>query len=705
MRGRNLTLAGGALALGLAALALAACSEAGPKRAEAQLPELQVTISPAGCGEVAVAPMDSADAAFVYTSASPSTWAHATDTLLDARARAKAGCAFTRWTLHWSGSTVGDTTETRIKFQFISGMTATAHFSGTPATPTPTPTPTATATATSTPAPSACTQTTLGVDPATNSELAADCAALLAARDALRGTAMLNWSADTAMTSWHGVTLGGTPQRVTALALRMMRGTLPAGLGDLTALTSLNVEWSKLTGGIPTELSKLTKLRTLSLYRNGLGGGIPAELGKLTELRTLSLSQNFLSGGVPSELGNLTKLEGLFLYQNKLTGSIPGELGGLANLSSLYLSENEWTGCLPRALRAVANNDLATLELPPCPLPATTRSYDTYDTTGAVTAAGSYAFLSEADDGTMSAVSTYEALRDGTATSLLIHKSDAGGTSQADLFDVVEAGDLFEWKEADDCFVRYTVTEVKPDPAGTVPRKALGVEWMTYAFTGCRGAVSTDADASVTWGTLSDLGGTSLTAPIRHGVFQIVPENWTGAIHPGETYELPEQAPPYPGPYVETQELSTARDFPYWREPDLPAGWQFSYAFTGGLDVSYGYCAIYSDADGYTAVKICGEALFGPGTWQMGAAGPNTDGTREYVYVREARRISGRPAAVQYSPEGPLQHRSLRVTVWVHDLATQSIYIVTGLDPSLRGSNVENAVTIASSLFEGRSSP
>ena len=129
--------------------------------------------------------------------------------------------------------------------------------------------------------------------------------------------------------------------------------------------------------------------------------------------------------------------------------------------------------------------------------------YSTYDTTGAVTTAGSYAFLSDPAD-TTTAVTTYEALRDGTATGLLIHKSDAYGASQAALYDTVEAGDLFEWRQADDCFVRYLVTEVKPDPTGTVPRKLLAVEWMTYAFTGCSGAVSENLATGIDFGPLPD---------------------------------------------------------------------------------------------------------------------------------------------------------------------------------------------------------
>ena len=265
----------------------------------------------------------------------------------------------------------------------------------------------------------------------------------------------------------------------------------------------------------------------------------------------------------------------------------------------------------------------------------------------------------------------------------------------------MEAGDLFEWHEADDCFVRYTVTEVKPDPTGTVPRKLLAVEWMTYAFTGCSGAVSENLATGIDFGPLPDLGGTDLISPVRHGIFQVVPEDWTGAIDPGETHELPEGAPPYPGPYAETRDVTVARGFPYWREPQLPTGWRFSYAFTGGLNVSHGYCAFYEDVDGWAAVEICGEALLGPGTWRISSAGPNTDGTREYLYVREARWFSGRPAAVRYSPEGPLHHRSLSVKVWVHDVATQSIYTVVGVHRTLLGSNVEDVIAIARSLFEG----
>ena len=218
-----------------------------------------------------------------------------------------------------------------------------------------------------------------------------------------------------------------------------------------------------------------------------------------------------------------------------------------------------------------------------------------YDTTGAVAEPGSYAFLADPAD-TASAVTTYEGLRDGSATALRIHETDADGVSRAAFLDTVEAGDTFEWKEADDCFVRYTVTAVKPDPAGTVPRKSLGVESIAYAFTGCSGAIATgsasgsaansasSSTASVTWGALPNLGGTSLTVPIVQGPFQLVPAGWTGATKP--------VGPRFPAgptiPFAETTSLAEARTLPHWREPELPEGWTFTYAWSGD-EVEVGY--------------------------------------------------------------------------------------------------------------------
>ena len=70
---------------------------------------------------------------------------------------------------------------------------------------------------------------------AKNPGLMLDCFALLAAKDTLRGTGALNWSVDTTIGSWDGVTVAGTPQRVTKLELanKGLTGCIPSGLRDI----------------------------------------------------------------------------------------------------------------------------------------------------------------------------------------------------------------------------------------------------------------------------------------------------------------------------------------------------------------------------------------------------------------------------------------------------------------------------------------
>ena len=197
-------------------------------------------------------------------------------------------------------------------------------------------------------------------------ELAGDCALLLESKDALRGTATLNWSADTAIANWTGVTVGGTPERVTALRLswRSLSGSIPAQLTGLTELRGLQLQSNALTGTIPAGLGSLGELDTLYLDENQLTGAIPAELGNLSNLKYLGLHTNRLDSAIPAELGNLTRLQYLYLENNQLSGSIPVELGDL-ELRSLYLGGNQFTGCIPAALMGVSG-DLATLGLSYC---------------------------------------------------------------------------------------------------------------------------------------------------------------------------------------------------------------------------------------------------------------------------------------------------------------------------------------------------
>ena len=317
--------------------------------------------------------------------------------------------------------------------------------------------------------------------------------------------------------------------------------------------------------------------------------------------------------------------------------------------------------------------------------------YDAYDATGAVATPGSYAFLADADD-LSSVVKTYEGLRDGTATALLIHTSDSDGVSRADVYDAVEAGDLFEWRKADDCFVRYTVEEVMADPAGTVPRKLLGVAWMTYAFTGCSGAVPATATVTMGWGPLPSLGGTSLTAPVIHGPYQIVPADWEGPTRASESYPPPGASHENP---VYTTDISEARNLPYWRDPTPPPGWTFAYASSGAhRDPGYGYSAEWrrpGRISGFRVFRYHGGGWYYPedSSWHNGSS------------VRETRVIAGRPAFVSYSLHRP----GAGVHVLVYDAATESMYRVLGDDYSINSHNFEAVIAIAESLFAEPSEP
>ena len=117
-------------------------------------------------------------------------------------------------------------------------------------------------------------------DQSDNPGLMRDCINLLAAKDTLRGTATLNWSVDTAITSWDGVRVSGSPARV----------------------TELNLSSKDLTGTIPPVLGRLDGLEYLRLVNNQLTGEIPAALGSLSNLRNLRLGDNQLTGCIPPAL-------------------------------------------------------------------------------------------------------------------------------------------------------------------------------------------------------------------------------------------------------------------------------------------------------------------------------------------------------------------------------------------------------------------
>ena len=194
-------------------------------------------------------------------------------------------------------------------------------------------------------------------NPEDNLGLVADCNALLEARDHLSGDEALNWSSTTPIRQWHGISMIGSPSRVTSVSFfgGRLNGSIPPELGRLTALRTLRLSGSysssaSLRGEIPAELGNLSNLTTLDLSNNHLSGEIPAELGRLTNLTGLRLNGTRLSGLIPAELGKLTKLRDLHISNSRVSGPIPPEFGNLTALTHLELSDTRITGPIPPEL-------------------------------------------------------------------------------------------------------------------------------------------------------------------------------------------------------------------------------------------------------------------------------------------------------------------------------------------------------------------
>ncbi|KAI4972718.1 hypothetical protein ZWY2020_003643 [Hordeum vulgare] len=153
---------------------------------------------------------------------------------------------------------------------------------------------------------------------------------------------------------------------------------LPPELGVLARLEYLFLFMNWLGGALTHPRSRLRALLVLVLSDNHLAGVIPAGLGELANLTTLNVASNFLSGTIrrrsvsfpisshrllrlilfasrvdsafPASLANCSSLWRVRLESNRLTGAIPSGFGAVQNLTYMDLSSNELTGGIPADL-------------------------------------------------------------------------------------------------------------------------------------------------------------------------------------------------------------------------------------------------------------------------------------------------------------------------------------------------------------------
>ncbi|KAH0701356.1 hypothetical protein KY284_015571 [Solanum tuberosum] len=158
-----------------------------------------------------------------------------------------------------------------------------------------------------------------------------------------------NWSSQSSVCDWVGVTCGSRHHRVTALNISNMNilGTIPPHLGNLSFLVSLSTSNNNLHGDLPQDMSRLRRLKVMDFAFNNFSGEIPVWFSFISKFETLSVRNNRLQGNIPKEIGNLEYLKELILFENQFTGSIPISIFNMSFLEILGLSHNQLTGSLP----------------------------------------------------------------------------------------------------------------------------------------------------------------------------------------------------------------------------------------------------------------------------------------------------------------------------------------------------------------------
>ena len=248
----------------------------------------------------------------------------------------------------------------------------------------------------------------LGGGPSCNETDRAALAALHAAAGGEGWTDSEGWLGEASLARWHGVGTDSVGRVATLdLAGNGLAGRLPAGLGDLAAMTALRVGDNALSGRLPRTLLDLpldeldyagtelcapadeafrawleaiavlrgtgaecapaTDREILEMLHDATGGrdwidsknwltdaplaewrGVEVDdQGRVVELH---LWDNGLAGRLPPEFGDLVHLEYVRLSDNGLAGAIPPEFGGLSGLTHLVLDGNALSGPFPREL-------------------------------------------------------------------------------------------------------------------------------------------------------------------------------------------------------------------------------------------------------------------------------------------------------------------------------------------------------------------
>mmetsp|Transcript_37965 Transcript_37965/g.119817 ORF Transcript_37965/g.119817 Transcript_37965/m.119817 type:complete len:333 (+) Transcript_37965:465-1463(+) len=109
-------------------------------------------------------------------------------------------------------------------------------------------------------------------------------------------------------TTWTGVTCSGSDVVEVHRSGAGLAGPLSPELGELTAMTIMDLNNNALTGTVPPQLSMLASMAHLNLGQNELTGTVPAHLSAMASISYLRLDFNTLVGSIPAEFSTLAAL-------------------------------------------------------------------------------------------------------------------------------------------------------------------------------------------------------------------------------------------------------------------------------------------------------------------------------------------------------------------------------------------------------------
>ncbi|XP_062212218.1 receptor protein kinase TMK1-like [Phragmites australis] len=185
--------------------------------------------------------------------------------------------------------------------------------------------------------------------------LASDAAAMRAVAKALGADETLGWDVSGDPCSpkpWSGVTCDSSG-RVTAIQVgkRGLTGTLAPEVGNLTALTRLEVFDNSLSGPLPS-LAGLSTLQVLLAHNNSFTS-IPADFFKgLTGLTAVDIDHNpFAPWTLPPDLAACTSLTNFSANGANVSGTLPDFfISAMPSLQQLHLAYNLLSGPVPASL-------------------------------------------------------------------------------------------------------------------------------------------------------------------------------------------------------------------------------------------------------------------------------------------------------------------------------------------------------------------